>query len=180
MKKIHIFMIIILLVLSLSACSSSADTTYSIIKNGTSYVVNTENCTISDGSNTYQYSFSGNSSSYNVDITYPDGSTYWFIMSGNSGYGGWSEDYDENRYADGDILREVLIEKAPKESNPGKFIAIIFLLAVGIFHSVSPHTAWYLEYGWRYKDVEPSELALGLNCVGGVVAIIVAIIMIFL
>lgn len=26
-------------------------------------------------------------------------------MSGGSGYGGWSDDYDEERYVDGDTLR---------------------------------------------------------------------------
>lgn len=179
MKKLLIFLITTLLVLSMCGCSASANTTYTSYKNGTSYVVDTENGTISDGTNTYTYSFSGNSSSYNVDITYPDGSTYWFKMSGYSGYGGWSDDYDENRYVDGDTLRNVLLEKAPKESNPGKFFAIILLLAVGFFHVASPYTAWYLEYGWRYKNAEPSDLALGMNRVGGVVAIIVAVIMIF-
>jgi hypothetical protein len=179
MKKIYIFLLTMVILISLCGCSSSANTTYTVTKDGTDFIVDPENSTISDGVNTYQYTFSGNTTTYKVEITYPDSSSYWFSMQNNNGNGGWSENYDENRFIAGDTLRDVLIEKAPKESFPGKVVFIILLLGIGVFNMVSPHTAWYLEYGWRYKNAEPSDLALGLNRVGGVFAIIVAIILIF-
>ncbi|MGN0250750.1 MAG: DUF6199 family natural product biosynthesis protein [Oliverpabstia sp.] len=46
---------------------------------------------------------------------------------------------------------------------------------MGAFNTAAPSVAWYLEYGWRYKNAEPSDLALGLNRVGGIIAIIVGI-----
>ena len=32
-----------------------------------------------------------------------------------------------------------------------------------------PDTVWYLETGWRYKDVRPSDLAIATNRIVGVV-----------
>lgn len=51
------------------------------------------------------------------------------------------------------------------------------IVAVGIFNLVSPYSAWYLEYGWRYKNAEPSDLALQVCRVSGGVAILAAIIL---
>lgn len=96
-----------------------------------------------------------------------------------SGSGGWSDDYDANRYVDGDLLCDILIQKALKAVNPDKVIGIIILLAIGILNIASPYTAWYLGYGWRYKNAEPSDSALGLNRVVGVFAVLVAVVMIF-
>lgn len=55
-------------------------------------------------------------------------------------------------------------------------VVAFLLIVMGIFQLVSPQTAWYLSYGWRYKDAEPSDIALVMERVGGVVAIIVGII----
>lgn len=178
MKKLQVLMVLTLIAISLCACSSIS-TTYTVEQDGITYVVDTINSTIFDGGNTYQYSFSGNYSSYKVDITYPDGSTYWRQQQGSSGHGGWSDNYDENRYIAGDVLCDVLEEKAPKESNPDNFFIAIFLSGIGIFNIISPYTAWYLQYGWRYKDAEPSDVALTMNRILGGVAIIMAVIIFF-
>lgn len=39
------------------ACSSSLSNSYTVTKSGTDYVVDKESSTISDGTNTYQYTF---------------------------------------------------------------------------------------------------------------------------
>lgn len=183
MKKVLIFLLAAWMTLGLCACVGSKSTVYTITKNGIDYVVDTENNTIFDGTNTYQYTFSGTSSNYEVEITYPDGSNYWWHMQDNgafsSGAGGWSEDYDANRYVDGDVLCDVLSEEAPAEANSGKTVAIVFLIAVGIFNLASPRTAWELEWGWRFKNAEPSDMALAMNRIGGGIAIVVAVVMIF-
>ncbi len=179
MKKRVLFLITMLIAICLCGCSSSANTSYTVTKNGIDFIIDTENSTISDGVNTYHYTFSGTSSTYEVHITYPDSSSYWFKMQNNSGNGGWSDNYDKNRFTDGDTLREILLEKAPKESFPGKAVFILLLFVIGVFNMISPHTAWYLEYGWRYKNAEPSDLVLGLNRTSGLVAVIAAIALIF-
>lgn len=167
-----------LLALLLSACGASSSV-YTITKNNVDYVVDKANKTISDGHHTYQYDFSGNSSNYSITIKYPNGATYWWNKSGYAGHGGWSHNYDEKRYVDGDILTEVVLEKAPREQKSGQGFAALLVAAVGVFNIMSPQTAWYLEYGWRFKNAEPSDLALGFNRVGGLIAVIVAVILLF-
>ena len=185
MKKLLSAMLCMLLVVSLCACSSKDDAnTISVAgKDGTVYVIDSENGTISDGTYTYQYKISGSSSGYTIDITYPDGSTYWWRTqksgSFSTGSGGWSDDYDENRYVDGDTLCDVLEADVPEEKESKSVLLIFLFLIVGVFNAAFPYAAWYLEYGWRYKNAEPSDMALGLSRLGGIVAIIIAVIMIF-
>lgn len=178
MKKLEVILVLILIAISLCACSSIR-TTYTVEQDGITYTVDTINHTIFDGRNTYQYSFSGSKSSYTADITYPDGSTYWWEQQGSSGHGGWSDNYDKNCFVAGDVLCDVLKEKAPKISNPSNFFLAIILLGIGIFNIISPYTAWYWQYGWRYKDAEPSDAALSTNRILGGVAIFFAIIIFF-
>ena len=179
MKRMAVLLLSFLLILSLYGCSD-ANGIYTVDKEGKTFEVNSEDGTIFDGTHTYEYTFSGDSSSYRINITYPNGSSYYWNHSGYSGHGGWSDDYDESLYVSGDTLCDVIVSKAPDPSNPSKVVAIILLIAIGTFNAAAPGAAWHLEYGWRYKNAEPSDLALGLNRVGGIAAIIVGVLMIFL
>lgn len=184
MKKLMIFLLAALLAVCVCACASSENSSvYTVTRNGTDYTVNQENGTISDGTYTYQYTLSGNSSGYSISITYPDGSTYWWSEQTSSGglglgSGGWSDDYDENRYVSGDVLCGILEAGVPasRQSSPGNVLIGIVLLGLGLFNIISPHTAWYLRNGWRYQDVEPSDLALGVTRGCGVACVIFAIV----
>lgn len=183
MKRTFIFLLAVFLITGLCACSSGKVTEYTVTKNGTDYVVNTEKGTIFDGTNTYRYSFSGNSTNYNMEIKYPDGSSWWWSQDDRSGmgagYGGHSDNYDEDKYVSGYVLQEVLEEKAPKAPKQGKNILIIVLLfGIGIFCLAAPKAAWYLEYGWHYKDAEPSEASIVICRVSGAVLIVIGVIMI--
>ena len=173
-----VFLLSLLLTLSLCACSN-IDTTYNIERGGETFEINTEDGTIFDGTNTYKYVFSGNSSSYDIDITYPNGSAYYWSQNGSMGHGGWSDDYNEVLYVSGDILCDVVAAKAPKASNPTKIFAVIFLIFLGAFDVLFPKISWVLAYGWRYKNAEPSDIALGLIRVGGIIVIIISIVLIF-
>lgn len=59
------------------------------------------------------------------------------------------------------------------------FLLAIVLLGVGLFNILSPQTAWYLSEGWKFRDAEPSDLALGLARAGGVVCCLIGVILIF-
>lgn len=186
MKKLLIPILGILLMFSLCSCSfsdSGTSSTYTVNKYGTDYVVDPDNGTIYDGSHTYKYVLYESSRGYTINITYPDGSTYWWNAEKSSnvttGYGGWSDDYDFSRYADGQTLCDILEEKMPCEKGSENILLTFLLFAVGIFNTLWPHAAWYLEYGWRFKNAEPSDLVLGLNRFGGIIAIVVAIIVAF-
>lgn len=183
-KQFTVLVITALLLFSLCACSSasettSSDSTYTIVNNEKIFTVDKDNHTIFDGTHTYKYSFSGDSSTYKINITYPNGSTYFWNYSGSFGTGGWSDDYNEELYIDGSTLCDVVLAKAPKATNSENNFAGIFLICVGIFNAAFPKAAWFMGHGWRYKNAEPSELALAMPRVAGIIAVIAGIIMLF-
>lgn len=52
------------------------------------------------------------------------------------------------------------------------------ILILSIFTIVKPEVAWYLSTGWKLRDAEPSDLALAVNRVSGVVLSIISVIVI--
>lgn len=54
----------------------------------------------------------------------------------------------------------------------------LLLVAVGLFHALNPYGSWYMHYGWRFQDAEPSDFYLGfLRVTGFIVAGIGVIVM---
>lgn len=51
------------------------------------------------------------------------------------------------------------------------------LCGVGIFNLAAPKASWYLSYGWRFKDAEPSDEAITLSRIGGGITIVIGVIM---
>lgn len=183
MKLRCVLSVILLLLCLLGGCAGkNAPTTYTVEYEGISYRVDTQAGTLSDGIHTYQFTFTGDTASYSVDITYPDGSSYWFRMDNGHGGGGWSDNYDENRYTDGDTLCEVLRQQAPAPKRDASLtvVAVLLLVAVGLFNLLAPRKAWYVEYGWRFKDAEPSDTALAFQRAAGIVALAIALFLLFL
>jgi len=177
MKKRMLYILSAFLLLILCACASSEPA------EGEAITVDFENGTVFDGTHTYAFTFSGNKESYSVHVTYPDGSTYWWDKSGSMGVGGWSDGYVEGRYISGDILCELIASKsapANDPANPAKVVFALLAMVVGGFSVASPRTAWYWSYGWRYKNAEPSDLALGAGRIGGVIAIVVGLLLLVL
>lgn len=186
-RMVVIFLCIMLISLLCSCSSSKTETKYTVNMEGKDYEVDSVNKTISDGTYIYQYEIVWDSydavEEYEVTVNYPDDSVYWEKKSYRDEVsdftGGWSEDYGKNDYASGEILCNVLGDEIEKEkvtkTDPMKFIIIIVLVVVGIMNITSPSTAWYLEYGWRYKDAQPSDEAIAMNRFGGIIAIIAAV-----
>ncbi|HAS73567.1 MAG TPA: hypothetical protein DCS67_05430 [Clostridiales bacterium UBA8960] len=54
----------------------------------------------------------------------------------------------------------------------------LFVILFGSMLVFFPAHAWFLSYGWRYKDVNPSEVALVIHRFSGVIAIIIGIMII--
>lgn len=55
-------------------------------------------------------------------------------------------------------------------------LAGILIIGLGLFHLLSPRTAWRWEVGWKFKDAEPSDAALMFHRITGVMLIIAAIV----
>lgn len=193
-KRISIFLLAALFILSLCACAEKTQTDlnapYSVAREGTVYTVtpiDNDKGTITDGTNTYSYRYDASGSGYSVTFTYPDGETYRCMENGGTSggavfsSGSTSLDFDFDKYPDGMTLKRVL-EQSPsvkREKKSTKNVGLIlFLLVVGVINTAWPQAVWYLETGWKIKDAEPSEAALSWGRIVGVVLLIIAAVMI--
>ena len=173
MKRIRILLPLFLLAFLLFGCTEVHEA-YSVTRNGIEFHVNTYEGTITDGTHIYLIDMSGDSTT----ITYPNGARYYWTQNGMAGFGGWDDHYDPDTYADGDILMDVLSVNAPREKR-GNVPAGILLIALGIFDAFCPRCAWYLSYGWRFKNAEPSDTVLVVSRISGVVAIVIGLVCVF-
>lgn len=173
MKRIRILLPLFLLAFLLFGCTEVHEA-YSVTRNGIEFHVNTYEGTITDGTHIYLIDISGDSTT----ITYPNGARYYWTQNGMAGFGGWDDHYDPDTYADGDILMDVLSVNAPREKR-GNVPAGILLIALGIFDAFCPRCAWYLSYGWRFKNAEPSDTVLVVSRISGVVAIVIGLVCVF-
>lgn len=177
MKRIRLFLLLALIAVLFLGCAA-APVTYTVLHNGTEYTVNTELGTISDDLYTYQYEIEDSGSRRSVTIAYPDGATYYCTYSENGSVGGWSNDYAPDRYTDGDTLLAILEMNASREYSGRPLLGLV-LIALGLWYTLSPRSAWYLSWGWRYKDAEPSDAALVVSRISGVLVILFGIFAIF-
>ena len=70
-------------------------------------------------------------------------------------------------------------DRASPEESGGSPPLGLLLIALGIWGAAAPRSVWYLSYGWRFKNAEPSEAALLAERLGGGVAVVVGIILCF-
>lgn len=158
-------------------------TVYTVYSYGAPYTIDTQGRTISDGTYTYGYEYadSGNS----VSFTYPNGEVYGAsITVASNGIGGMSAgaisaDYDySSGYTDPLTLYRALTSPRETEraSDTNPLVALL-LCGVGIFNLAAPKASWYLSYGWRFKDAEPSDAYMALARIGGGIAVVIGVIM---
>ena len=189
-KRISSFLLTALLLVSLCACAEKNETDsyapYSVEYDHTIYTVTPTDGTtgsISDGTDTYLYQYEPRLSGYRVKFTYPDGETYTWTDNGIDMSGTTSPGFDFDKYPDGWTLSDILLQNGAvktarkTEKNVG---LIIILLLIGAVNAIWPKAAWFLETGWKIKDAEPSEAALGWNRGVGIVVVLVAIILILI
>lgn len=187
MKKPLCYLLAVVIALLLCACMTRSS--YTVEKDGVEYLVDTKACTISDDTGTYPYSISGDASGYRIQITFPD--DFEVVWQGSkdaqgttSGFGSWSGTYNADYYAKAEQMSSVLSIQihAPSSGEQGQtyWLAALLLLAVGIFYIAAPRAAWQLWYGWRYKDAEPTEIALRVNVGLGMAAALAGLVLVVL
>ena len=54
------------------------------------------------------------------------------------------------------------------------FIPVVCLI-IGLFNICFPYGSWYLGHGWRFRDAEPSDLALLMTRISGIIATVIGI-----
>ena len=177
-RRVLAMLLFLLVELEVCACSGGEEPVYT--KAG--YTVDTEAQTITKGEDVYTYSIKTGTNLVEITITYPNGAQYVWTSGASGGHGalyaGLTE--DTGQYPDGSTLVRLLPTFEPQRNSLGFSIFCSILLAgVGIFNLVSPRTAWYLSYGWRFRDAEPSEAALLLGRAGGGFLIFLALVLPF-
>lgn len=177
MKRFLIVALALVLTVSLVACGEQEPLEVTD-RYGNTYVIDREQGTISDGENTYEYTYEGDSEVFTITIHYPNGGRYQYSQSDGFGTGSGNARYSENFYVAGDLLADILQDNIPKRGSARKILAALVLAGGGIFLFACPEVAWYWQSGWRYKNVEPSDMALSFTRISGVVAIIIGIIVV--
>lgn len=179
MKRFSLFLLSVML-LSLCACGSPK--VYDVYLDEGTFTVDTVNQTITFGEHVIAYELNGKSSGSSVKFVYPDGSEYYWEKSGYMGFGGWSNDYDENRYIDGDTLCDVLeseADAAHKAANEGAYFSFglmgLIAIALGALDLQWPERMWYLSRGWMFKNAEPSDAAIAMVRLSGVLCILMGL-----
>ena len=173
MKRFGVLALILALILA--GCGAQEPVT-GFDRYGNEYTINRELGTISDGAYTYAYTYDGDSEVFSISIEYPNGARYTYGQSNGFGSGGYTSNYDEETYASGDILAEVLQNTVPKKASARNIFVGILLMGLGTFYLVSPRTGWYLSYGWRFKNAEPSDAALIFGRISGAVVLVIGIV----
>jgi hypothetical protein len=55
-----------------------------------------------------------------------------------------------------------------------RLVPFLFII-IGALNVIFPKASWYMKSGWQFKNAEPSDLALIMIRVGGIIAIVVGI-----
>ena len=169
------FVLTFLLLLLLTGCREKPSPICTITYMDQEYTLDQVKQTITHSGDVYHYQFSGNE----ITLEYPNQATYSQTDYGGSIASGWTENYDDARYVPGDVLIGVLYADSPPSRRTGNPLIGLRFLAVGLWNAISPYSSWYLSHGWRYKNAEPSDLALGLTRAGGIFAILLGILAFF-
>ena len=181
LKKFFAALLVLAVLLALGGCAEEGPVT--VEKNGMTFTVDTENRTVSYGGDTYTYSQTARGSSLDITIYYPNGATYSDTTSTQgavtSGYSSWSDDYDPGRYLPGSTLVSV-VTTASKTSATysvdwGRLLLGVICVAGGILDVVFPCFWWQLRYGLFVQDAEPTEFAISMSRIGGVICAVIGI-----
>ena len=175
MKKQILLSFMIALLVCLCGCGSkNTPEEETVVIGGTTFTVDRQEGIIRDGKYTYRVTSSGN----RITILYPNGGTYtWREINGFGSGASSMSTYAP--YADPMTLLSVINARSSRSERGGHVGLGLLLLLLGVCMAVWPRAFWYLHTGWRFKDAEPSDLALGLNRTVGIILGIVGIILLF-
>ncbi len=182
MKRIGLLLLSLVLIFSLSACSLKP-TRYNVEYDGKTYKVDTLRRTVSDGTNTYEYSYSEGSMGGSFSINYPNGSRYYaYTTAGGGVFQEEKPDLWKTGYLTPSALETIITSDVPNqmESKIWQWILGLTSIGLGLIMMVKPRSVWHLEYGWKFKNAEPSDTALGANCFAGFVIVICGVILLFM
>ncbi len=180
---------LIFLMLSVGGCSNKEKNKWTV--DGKEVTINQSENIITYDNEIYTYE---KNKSY-IQITYPNKMVYReeYSSSGIS-TSTWSADpnlstgiIDITTY--GYLSERMIIDtilKYSSEIDPnarfslsGRSPILGFIITIlGAIVIIFPKGSWYLNYGWRYKNSEPSKVAINVQRVSGAIAVIVGLLLV--
>ena len=200
-RKIAVVLLVVML-LSLVACAATprGTETLSIMKNGEVVhlvfyydeqmitagsemfpiiIYDTNGEPVGDGASRdlYRYEYDDG----DITIVYPNGAKYYENTSDTGAVISWDDHYDAVRYIEGDFLARQITKayNTPKDWDSILLVGLMCLVmiafcAVDVLH---PEILFDLRHRWWVKNAEPTELALLMSRIGGIVGIVCFVIL---
>lgn len=188
MKNMRWFLLFLAVVVLFTGCTEKPEpeTVTTVVEGRVTYTADWEHNTITDGKYTYNFIIttaqSADTTIEKITVFYPNGASYTQERkySGDdvgAGFSTGSADYDPERYADGDILIRI-VDDRPRPEPEWKINWITVLcgavvLGLGVLDIVKPGLWWKLRYGLYVQDAEPTEFAIFMSRIGGVICVLV-------
>ena len=185
MKRFCAIVLLTVALLTMDGCSGN---TVAVVEKGSYTVcVGEELLTVdpvkgtitAENGDVYTYVIADNS----VTFTYPNGHEYFWNYTSGVGTESLDGNPDGYRYLNGLTLETAVereIDAVKPARNPGHLFFALLCFLIGILNIVFPYAGWYLKYGWRFRDAEPSDAVLTMNRVAGFIAVIIGFIFLFI
>ena len=175
-----ILSLLLLLAVLLTGCASAKGPEQTVLSDGTELTIDRDAGTISDGQHTYRYELSGNTKKYSVTITYPNGATYNESVNDGVGTDDWTGADPLDSYLSGKTLVSSVIGQLPQPKNFKMILAGALMLLIGLFPALFPRKAWVISNSSLARDTEPTDEALRMGRIMGIVMSIAGIAVMFL
>ena len=188
MKRTVALLLLVVMVITLSACSTGPRGTeiQTVEHNGNIVMLtfNYDERTITasnewndtgEANAVYPYEYNGG----NITITYPNGAVWIESPTSTGAVISWDDNYDPQRYIEGDVLARYLEEAHRPQSREGIVgigFACLIMAAIGVVMFAVPEELIEMKYGWRFKNAEPTEFAVWEVRIGGIIIVVVAIV----
>ena len=183
----RVLAILLLAAMVLCAGCRKVPQTYTYKVNGKTLTVNTVDKTIDDGKYIYRYAVD---KKHNITITYPDGSVYpsdsdlgVVVIGGADGNVSTDSMYRPgSAYVSGWVLMNSLEKVVGKQAtfHLGYFLLGLLVIAMGLLGALDPETAILWRHLWWFKDAEPTDYAIFMTRLGGIVSVVIGIVFVIL
>ncbi len=171
MKRIIVFIMVCLSCILLCACE---ETIIEGSNYGKEYRIDKGQHIIEYDHNIYRYEVNGD----NIKIITPLGNMGSYTYSGIVISGSSSED-DFPTWEVATVIGDEVIKKEGNSSSGLSVIMGVIMIVVGLINALVPDVAWQLKEGWKYRNAEPSDMALILIRLGGIGIILFGILALF-
>ena len=130
--------------------------------------------TSAGGENVYRYEYNNDA----ITIFYPNGAIWSQTPTSTGAAISWDDTYDPQQYIEGDVMAQYLTNayNAPREGVGGVGLFCLIIAAIGVAMLAAPEELIEMKYGWRFKNAEPTEFAVWEVRIGGIVVIVAAVV----